>query len=210
MHIQQLFSDARLLTLLLLFCIALPLHATPPPVIMVVGDSLSAAYGIEEQRGWVALLQQQLKQQGYPYKVVNTSISGDTTHGGLTRLPSALSHHNPQLVILALGANDGLRGNSLKQMQQNLTTMVELIKQQQGQILLVGMVLPPNYGNLYNQRFQQTFRRIAEQQNISLMPFLLEPIAKQRRYFQADDLHPTAAAQPLILKSLWPYLKPLL
>ena len=186
------------------------LNAAQPPVIMVLGDSLSAAYGISEQHGWVALLQQQLASQDYPHQVINISISGDTTHGGISRLPAALTHHRPDILILALGANDGLRGAPIKRMKNNLTEMVSMAQQQQISVLLVGMQLPPNYGAHYNRMFSESFSEVAAQQHAELVPFLLQKIAQQRHYFQPDDLHPTAAAQPFILDVVWPKLQPLL
>ena len=185
-------------------------QAAPQPTILVLGDSLSAAYGINEEQGWVALLQQQLRKADYPYQVVNISISGETSQGGLSRLPRALEQYHPQLLILALGANDGLRGNSLKRLQQNLETMIKLARQQKSKVLLVGMQLPPNYGAQFNQKFRNLFAEIAKQQALPFVPFLLEKMAGDNGLFQADGLHPRAQAQPLLLETVWPALKPLL
>jgi len=193
--------------LLLMFNVA---QATPQPTILVLGDSLSAAYGIPPQLGWVSLLQQQLRDEAYPHQVINLSISGETSQGGLSQLPRALAQYQPQLLILALGANDGLRGSSLKQLHQNLTSMVSLAKAKNTKVLLVGMALPPNYGEAYNQKFRNSFTLVAEQQDVALVPFLLQKMASQRDLFQEDNLHPIAAAQPLLLETVWPKLKPLL
>jgi len=193
--------------LLFMFNVA---QATPQPTILVLGDSLSAAYGIPPQQGWVSLLQQQLHDEAYPHQVINLSISGETSQGGLSQLPRALAQYQPQLLILALGANDGLRGSSLKQLHQNLTHMVTLAKAKHIKVLLVGMALPPNYGEAYNQKFRNSFTLVAEQQEVALVPFLLQKMASQRDLFQEDNLHPIAAAQPLLLETVWPKLKPLL
>jgi len=186
------------------------LQAAPQPTILVLGDSLSTAYGIDEEQGWVALLQQQLRKADYPYQVVNISISGETSQGGLSRLPRALEQYHPQLLILALGANDGLRGNSLKRLKQNLERMIKLARQQKSKVLLVGMQLPPNYGTQFNQKFRSLFADIAKQQSLPFVPFLLEKMARDNGLFQADGLHPRAQAQPLLLEVVWPALEPLL
>ncbi|VAW84377.1 Arylesterase precursor [hydrothermal vent metagenome] len=186
------------------------LQAAPPPTILVLGDSLSAAYGINEEQGWVALLQQQLRKGDSPYQVVNISISGETSQGGLSRLPHALEQYHPQLLILALGANDGLRGNSLKQLKQNLERIIKLAQQQKSKVLLVGMQLPPNYGAQFSQKFRSLFADVAKQQALPFVPFLLEKIAGDNGFFQADGLHPRAQAQPLLLETVWPELEPLL
>lgn len=200
-------SASAVMLLLLLLNLA---QAAPPPTILVLGDSLSAAYRIPPQEGWVSLLQQQLRNNGYPHQVINLSISGETSQGGLSQLPQALARHQPQFLILALGSNDGLRGSSLKQLRQNLSTMVDLAKAEQVKVLLVGMELPPNYGEAYNQKFRNSFKQVAEQQQVALVPFLLQKMALQRELFQEDNLHPVAAAQPLLLETVWSGLKPLL
>lgn len=180
------------------------------PTILVFGDSLSAAYGIPRQSGWVALLAAQLKTDKPAYQVVNASVSGETSAGGLTRLPALLAAHRPNLLILALGANDGLRGLSLEQTARNLEGMVALAKKQGSKVLLVGMRLPPNYGATYTHKFQALFGDVAKKHKVDLVPFLLEGIASQRENFQSDGLHPTAAAQPALLKTVWRHLAPLL
>ncbi len=204
-------SSSRLcFALIFLLLWSTTLCAASPPTILVLGDSLSAAYGIEEQQGWVALLQKKLQTEHYPHQVVNISISGDTTEGGLNRLPQALSQFQPDILILALGANDGLRGTPLQRTRDNLTEMIHLAKQQNITVLLVGMALPPNYGPRYNQQFSKNYSEIAQQQQVAFVPFLLEKMALQRELFQEDGLHPIAEAQPLLLETVWFNLKPLL
>lgn len=184
--------------------------AQPSPVILVVGDSLSAAYGIDPQQGWVSLLGQRLQQQGFPYRVVNASISGDTTQNGVYRIQAALDKHDPAIVIIELGANDGLRGLPLQQMRDNLARMIELSRQHRAQVLLVGMRIPPNYGKAYTDAFYDIFRTLAKKYQIQRVPFLLDGVGGHDQLMQADGLHPTAAAQPKMLDNLWPYLKPAL
>lgn len=173
------------------------------PKILVMGDSLSAAYGMKREAGWVNLLQQRLSDRGYPYQVINASISGETTRGGLTRIGGILARHRPTIVIIALGANDGLRGLSLKAMKENLSGMVKQAQVDKTKLLLIGMQLPPNYGPAYNRRFQQTFSELAEQFDTALLPFLLQGVAQQRELFLSDGIHPTMEAQPLILDLVW-------
>ncbi len=181
------------------------------PTILVLGDSLSAAYGIAQNEGWVQLLHGKFAgERNFDYKIINASISGDTTNGGLQRLPKALKQHRPHIVIIELGANDGLRGQSLKNMRQNLITMIELSQKAEAKVLLLGMRIPSNYGMLYTQRFHKAFKQVAKKTNASLMPFFLQPISKGQKYFQPDGLHPTASAQPLLLDAVWPHLEPLL
>ncbi|PIE83619.1 MAG: arylesterase [Candidatus Contendobacter odensis] len=199
--------------LLLLPCLVpgygIPVHAKAP-VILVLGDSLSAAYGLSVEHGWVNLLQQRLAKQGYPHKVINASISGDTSSGGLSRLPVALAQHHPGIVIIELGANDGLRGQPPMLMAHNLAKMITLSQQINAHVLLAEMRIPPNYGALYAQKFQDTFREVAKQHTITLIPFLLNGVAGQPALIQADGLHPTAEAQPRILDNVWPVLEPVL
>jgi acyl-CoA thioesterase-1 len=180
------------------------------PTLLVLGDSLSAGYGIGKEQSWPALLAQRLKAEGYPHTVVNLSISGETTQGGASRLPAAITQHRPAILILALGANDGLRGLPIAQMRHNLATMLRLSQTAQTRVLLVGMRLPPNYGPVYEQAFAASYTELAKEHKVALHPFLLEGLAENRSAFLADGLHPTAASQPLILKNLWPRLKPLL
>ena len=189
--------------------------AQATPTILVFGDSLSAAYGIPRESGWAALLAQRLQVQKLQtdkpaYQVVNASVSGETTAGGLTRLPTLLQTHQPQLTILALGANDGLRGLPLLQTARNLENMITLAQKQGSKVLLVGMQLPPNYGAAYTSKFQNLFRDVAEKKKVRLLPFLLDGIATQANLFQADGLHPTAQAQPALLNNVWRELAPML
>ena len=194
------------LTLLL----ALDVGAAPAPSILVVGDSLSAGYGIELRDGWVALLQQRLTRQGYPYTVVNASISGDTTAGGRARLAGALKRHHPQIVILELGANDGLRGLPLRETRANLEAMIKAAQSAGARVLLIGMQLPPNYGPDYTGKFRAIYQELAQRYNLSLVTFLLEGVALTPKLMQPDGLHPRAAAQPRLLDNVWPYLEQLL
>lgn len=178
--------------------------------ILVFGDSLSASYGIAVDQSWPSLLNRRLAEARLGFAVANASISGETTFGGRSRLPAALQRFKPAIVILALGANDGLRGLPPAQMRDNLMAMVEAAKANGTRVLLVGMKLPPNYGPDYDRQFEQSFRAVASREKVPLLPFLLAPIAADADAFQSDGLHPTAAAQPKILDHLWPALQPLL
>lgn len=180
------------------------------PTLLVMGDSLSAAYGLAEEQGWVALLAARLAERDPGWDVVNASISGETTAGGASRMAHALRRHRPQLVILELGANDGLRGLPLELAEANLRGMIEASRKAGAEVLLVGMRIPPNYGPDYTQGFVRMYERLASEQQVALLPFLLEPIAAGLEYFQADRLHPTAKAQPLLLEHVWRALQPLL
>ena len=194
---------------LLLLCCSLPATAAEKRI-LVFGDSLSAGFGIGVSQSWPALLGKRLQAQGSRYTVANASISGETTAGGRTRFAAALNQFKPAIVILALGANDGLRGLPVSAIQDNLNFMVKLAKQQKVRVLLVGMHLPPNYGPKYTDEFHTAFRTIAKRENVPLLPFLLEPVALDRDAFQADGLHPTAAAQAKLLDHVWSALQPLL
>jgi acyl-CoA thioesterase-1 len=178
--------------------------------ILVYGDSLSAGFGIAVSQSWPALLGQRLQANGSGFVVTNASISGETTAGGRARFAAALAQFKPAVIILALGANDGLRGLPVAAMKDNLRFMVTLAGKQGARVLLVGMRLPPNYGPQYTQEFDAAFRDVAKRQKVALLPFLLEPIALDQNAYQADGLHPTAAAQPKILDHVWSALKPLL
>ena len=178
--------------------------------ILVMGDSLSAGFGLARNESWPALLGQRLQDTGSAYTVANASISGETTAGGRTRLDGALQQFKPNVVILALGANDGLRGLPVKQMRENLESMTQLARKAGARVLIAGMKLPPNYGATYTRDFEAAFAAVATQQHAALLPFLLEPIAAERSAFQNDGLHPVAAAQPRILEHVWAALKPLL
>lgn len=184
--------------------------ATPAKTLLVMGDSLSAAYGIEVSQGWVTLLQERLKARGYDYTVVNGSVSGETTEGGLTRLPQELTEHKPAVVILELGANDGLEGKPVPSMQENLGRMVALSRQAGARVLLVGIVLPPNYGEAYRQQFDQAYTALAKQYKLPFLPFLLDGVAQHRGMMQGDGMHPLASAEPKVLDNVWSKLLPLL
>lgn len=176
----------------------------------MVGDSLSAAYGLRAEQGWVALLNDRLTATPRRWTLINASVSGETSAGGLERLPGLLERHKPQLVILALGSNDGLQGKPPALMRTNLTRMVQLSQAAGAQVLLIGNRIPPNYGAVYTERFFASFATVAEQHDVPLIGSLLDAVAEDRTQFQADQLHPTAAAQPLILDTVWRGLEPLL
>ncbi len=180
-------------------------------VILVFGDSISAGYGLPRvEQGWVELLKTRLKTQGYGYQVVNASVSGETTAGGLARLPRALELHHPSIVILELGGNDGLRALPIAQMRANLTQMVALATAAGAKVLLLGMRMPPNYGPEYTKQFALVFSDLAGEKIVPLVPFLLTDIALTQSLLQGDDIHPNALGQPILLDNVWPALKPLL
>jgi len=178
--------------------------------ILVLGDSLSAAFGIEKEQGWVNLLRQQLNNQKSHYRVINASISGETTAGGLARFKPLLERHQPAIVIIELGANDGLRGQSLRAMQKNIQQIIQQTWQQQGKVLLVGMQLPANYGLGYTSQFHRVYKKLSEQNKVPLVPFLMQGLQNNSKHFLPDRLHPTAAAQPILLANIWKGLEPLL
>lgn len=196
----------RILFLLLL---VLP-TAVSAQIILVVGDSLSAAWTIPVEQGWVSLLQQRLDSAGYPYRIVNASISGDTTANGRARLDQALASHKPSLVLLELGGNDGLRGLSLAEMKSNLAAMISSARAAGAQVLLIGMQLPPNYGPRYTERFQAIYRELAREHETALLPSLVDGIGTEQNLMQADGIHPNVSAQPLIRDRVWEELEPLL
>jgi len=185
-------------------------QAAPQRSILVYGDSLSAAYGIAQARGWVALLAGKLKRERPDYSVANASISGETTAGGRGRLKAALERHKPAVVVLELGANDGLRGLPLAQMKDNLSAMVRESQAAGARVLVLGMKVPPNYGPDYAQGFEAAFAEVAKRHKAALVPFLLEGFAEDPALFQPDRIHPAEAAQPLILERVWKELRPLL
>lgn len=189
------------------------LLADAPSRMLVIGDSLSAEYGIPRGTGWVALLSAQLAKDKPQWQVINASISGDTTAGGLARLPALLTQHSPKLVVIELGGNDALRGFSLKMTQDNLTRMIEACQKIKAAVLLVGMQVPPNYGAQYAQDFSRMFQTVSQKQGTQLVPFLLKGVADApdpTALFQADRIHPKAEAHPLILANVWPVLKKML
>jgi len=178
--------------------------------LLVFGDSLSAAYGISTREGWVALLGERLARERPGWRVVNASVSGETTAGGLRRLPEDLKRHGPSIVVIALGANDGLRGLPVEGTRTNLESMIRLARAAKAEPVLVGLMLPPNYGIDYAREFRDLFPDVARKAKVARVPFLLEGVAENRGLFQADQLHPTASAQPIILANVWPVLEPLL
>lgn len=180
------------------------------PVILILGDSLSAGYGTILSSDWPTLLQQRLVRQGYPYHVVNASISGDTTSSGRQRLPATLARHRPRVVIIELGANDGLRGLPLAEMRANLSAMISTALHYGTRVLLVGMYLPTNYGQAYTEEFHQVYLDLAREYHVPLVPFLLQGVALQPRLMQPDGLHPRAAGEPQVLANVWRVLKPML
>lgn len=178
--------------------------------ILVLGDSLSAEYGLARGEGWVSLLQKKMAAEKITASVINASISGETTSGGKARLPALLLKHQPAVVIIELGANDALRGLSLAATQENLRAMIKDAKKSQAQVLLIGMQIPPNYGADYTRQFSALFPKLAKETKSSLVPFMLRGVADKTELFQADRIHPAAAAHPTILNNIWPQLKPLL
>lgn len=184
--------------------------AVQASTILVWGDSLSAGYGLKSGEAWPTLLQTRLKDEGFRHTVVNASVSGETSAGGRSRLPAALEQHKPSIVILELGANDGLRGLRPQLMAENLTAMIDAARAAGSQVLLVGMHMPPNYGAAYTRRFAQTFTDVAQAREVPLVPFLLDGFADQPELFLSDGIHPTAEAQPRVLDTVWQGLQPLL
>ncbi|WP_174873232.1 arylesterase [Vogesella oryzae] len=196
---------------LALCCLLLPLAIAAPVAqaarVVVFGDSISAGYGINPAQGWVKLLQDKLGKQ---HTVINASLSGETTAGGLNRLPAVLQQHQPDVLVLELGGNDGLRGLPLSEMQANLNAMVRLAKAARARVMLVGMALPPNYGPEYGSKFQQVYREVAKQQHATLVPLLVAGFERDLSQFQNDGIHPLAAAQPRMVANVLPALQPLL
>lgn len=178
--------------------------------ILVMGDSLSAAYGLQTEQGWVALMAQRSASEGYELNIANGSISGETTSGGMARLPDLLERYEPSIVLLQLGANDGLRGTPLQLIEQNLNGLTDLIVESGALPMIVGVQLPPNYGPRYTQAFFEMYADIAEERKLPLVPFLLEGVAMDWSLMQSDGLHPTAEAQPMILDTVWAVLQPIL
>ena len=194
--------------LLLVMTAVAPAHAAR--TILVFGDSLSAGYGLPQGSGWVSLLEHRLKRDRLDYTVVNASISGETTLGGRNRITATLAEHQPAVVIVQLGGNDGLRGNSIEQTRRNLIAIVEASRKAGAKVLLVGMRIPPNYGQVYTRRFEALFAEVARQQNTSLVPFMLQGVADKREWFQSDGIHPAVEAQPRILDNIYRRLRALL
>ncbi|MDR2307360.1 MAG: arylesterase [Paucimonas sp.] len=178
--------------------------------LLVVGDSISAGFGLDTRQGWVNLLQQRLKDEGFDDQVINASISGDTSAGGQARLPALLAAHKPALVVLELGGNDGLRGQPPEQLQQNLASMIDRAREAGARVVLLGMRLPPNYGVRYTTAFAGVYEQLAKDKQVPLVPFFLEGVGGVPELMQADGIHPTPAAQPRLLENAWPAIKPLL
>ena len=196
----------------LLFCMIISVNsiAFANSTIVIYGDSLSAGYGIDIKQGWVSLLQKRLHETGYNYQVVNASISGETTAGGRHRINDTLKKHRPEIIVIELGGNDGLRGMSLTEMKDNLASMILASIDHQAEVLLMSIEIPPNYGPRYNQQFRQTYTNLAKEYTVNLVPFLLKSVATNPAYMQADGIHPRANAQGMILDNIWPFLTPLL
>ncbi len=180
-----------------------------PKTVLVLGDSLSAEYGLNRGTGWVALLEQKLKREKIDARIVNASISGETTSGGRTRLPSLLTQHRPDVVVIELGANDGLRGQPVAAAEANLRAMIEQAHKNSARVLLVGMRMPPNYGRTYTENFFGMYKKLSTQFKAPLVPFMLEGVADKPAMFQQDRLHPNATAHPVILANIWPQILPL-
>lgn len=203
-------SAPRFFITALLLLISLPLQAGEEKTLLVLGDSLSAGYGIAEDDGWVSLLQDRLGEKQPQWQAVNASISGETTDGGLRRVDKLLADHDPQLLLLQLGGNDGLRGFPHEQTRDNLAQIIRRSQDAGAEVLILGIQLPPNYGRRFTEEFARQFHDLAESYQVPLLPFLLEGIYDQPGMMQSDDIHPTADAQPLILDNVWEPLAPLL
>lgn len=194
----------------LAIALLLPAGTASAATVLVFGDSLAAGYGLPQDQGWVSLLARRLHAEKFDYKVVNASISGETTLGGANRIAAALEMHRPAIVVVELGANDGLRGASLDAMRGSLEAIIDACRRANARVLLVGMRMPPNYGKDYTEKFQSIFSEIAKSRKLPLVPFLLDGFADRREFFQADGIHPAAAAQPVMLETVWKELLPLL
>ena len=182
-------------------------NASAPRTILIYGDSLSAAYGLAQKDGWAALLQDRLKKSGLAFNVTNASISGETTSGGVTRIAETLARTKPAVTVIALGANDGLRGLPVAQMRDNLSKMIEASRKAGSKVVLVGMRMPPNYGDKYAKDFEATYRTLSQKHQLPLAPFLLDGIADKPALFQPDQLHPVSEAQPILLDNVWKALR---
>ncbi len=192
------------------FLFLLSTSAYAQQTIIVLGDSISAAYGVPSEQGWVSLLQSRLKTDHKQYKVINASISGDTTNEGLKRLPSLLERHQASFILIELGGNDGLRGYPLNSIKTNLEALIKQSKEKNITPILLAMRIPPNYGKRYTSGFQKIYRDIAQESNIMLVPFLMNDVATNPKLMQKDGIHPTALAQPFLLDTVWSILEPLL
>ncbi|HKX99542.1 MAG TPA: arylesterase [Steroidobacteraceae bacterium] len=200
----------RLLFLLLVLAAALPARSAEPPVILVLGDSLSAGYGLAPGQGWVSLLQQRLKKEGYGHRVVNASVTGETTDGGLARIDRALATHGPGIVILELGGNDGLRGLPVARVEENLGRLITKSRAAGAEVLLLTVSMPTNYGPKYTSEFGKVYADLGNRYDIGVVPLMSPEFAVQLDYFQPDGIHPNAKAQPILLDNVWAGLTPLL
>jgi acyl-CoA thioesterase-1 len=200
----------RLIVLLVLAVACLPAAHGAGQTIVVVGDSLSSGYGIAAGQSWVAMLEDRLQAEGYGYKIVNASIAGDTSSGGLARLPRLLAQHDPAIVVLELGGNDGLRGTPVAALRDNLTKMIELSRQSGAEVVLAGMQIPPNYGPAYTQSLAAVYPELAQRFKTKLIEFLLADVALHRELMQSDGIHPNAAGQKIVFTNVWQVLGPML
>jgi acyl-CoA thioesterase-1 len=214
MSVQTRLKMTAALLLCLLAAVAPPMPAASSDVgeatILILGDSLSAAYGMERSQSWPALLQDRLDKDGHPYRVFNSSIAGDTTQGGLTRLPRLLEEHNPAVVIVELGGNDGLRGLPLDVTRSNIERMIRLSRDAGASVILAGIKIPPNYGPAYTRQFDAIYTSLAEEYGVALIPFFMEGVALEPDLMLEDGIHPNAAGQPVLLETVWRRLAPLL
>lgn len=207
-HMQRRGQKLRALLRLAALGLCLAPMLASAKTIMIVGDSLSAGYGLQPQQGWVHLLQKRLEQQ-YPkqHKVVNASVSGETTSGALARLPKLLQTHRPHVVVIELGGNDGLRGQPPQMIQKNLAQLIEKSQQAKAKVVVFGMKIPPNYGTAYSNAFEGSYRTVSQQYRVKLLPFFMEGVAGNRSLMQNDLIHPNAKAQPILLNNAYPYIK---
>jgi len=204
----QLLTINKSITGLFCLLMAISSWAQVKPVVLVLGDSLSAEYGIPRGAGWVHILEEQLIKDKNPWTVFNASISGETSSGGLTRLPNLLKQKKPGIVVIELGANDALRGLAINQTETNLRKMIQMSKQSGAKVLLCGIQIPTNYGQTYTMQFKQLYPQLANQEQVELLPFLLEGVATKPELFQADRLHPNVQAQEIIFKNIWSAMAP--
>ncbi len=210
LRLQWLLALWLSLSAATVFAQAVPNVTPAKRTVLVMGDSLSAAYGLDAKQGWVALISDRIAKQKPGWRVVNASISGETTTGGAARIVGEVVRHRPDVVVIELGANDGLRGLPLRESRRNLARMIGASQGIGADVLLIGMRLPPNYGAAYTREFERGFRELSDRFDAALLPFLLQPIATDRAAFQADNLHPGADAQPKLRDHVWPALEPLL
>lgn len=204
----QLLTINKLITGLFCLLMAISSWAQVKPVVLVLGDSLSAEYGIPRGTGWVSLLEERLDKDKSPWTVFNASISGETSSGGLTRLPNLLHQKKPGIVVIELGANDALRGLAITQTEINLRKMIQMSKKSGAKVLLCGIQIPSNYGQTYTMQFKQIYPQLANQERVELLPFFLEGVATKSELFQADRLHPNVEAQSIIFKNVWGSMAP--